>query len=135
MCLESSGKPDAGKLARPVWGWGRGAIPRPTPPAARGGELLAVTNEIQLTSYGYAYRHDAGVRECQLQIRRLIKTKKPQIETHSYPARTDAHFCRLFALIRAYLDDLNSDSFTYRPGWSCSMCDFRDGPCSDWCGR
>ena len=22
-----SGKPDAGKLARPVWGWGRGAIP------------------------------------------------------------------------------------------------------------
>src|SRR5208283_5409002 len=33
MCLESSGKPDAWKLARPVWGWGRGATPRPTPPA------------------------------------------------------------------------------------------------------
>ena len=31
-CLESSGKPDAWKLARPVWGWGRGANPRPTPP-------------------------------------------------------------------------------------------------------
>ena len=31
MCLESSGKPDAGKLARPVWGWGRGVTPRPTP--------------------------------------------------------------------------------------------------------
>jgi D-beta-D-heptose 7-phosphate kinase/D-beta-D-heptose 1-phosphate adenosyltransferase len=31
MCLESSGKPDAWKLARPVWGWGRGATPRPTP--------------------------------------------------------------------------------------------------------
>ena len=31
MCLESSGKPDAWKLARPVWGWGRGEIPRPTP--------------------------------------------------------------------------------------------------------
>jgi hypothetical protein len=33
--LESSGKPDAWKLARPVWGWGRGAnlkvTPRPTP--------------------------------------------------------------------------------------------------------
>ena len=26
-----SGKPDAWKLARPVWGWGRGEIPRPTP--------------------------------------------------------------------------------------------------------
>ncbi len=31
MRIESSGKPDAWKLARPVWGWGRGAIPRPTP--------------------------------------------------------------------------------------------------------
>lgn len=24
---ETSGKPDAGKLARPVWGWGRGETP------------------------------------------------------------------------------------------------------------
>jgi hypothetical protein len=31
MRVESSRKPDAWKLARPVWGWGRGAIPRPTP--------------------------------------------------------------------------------------------------------
>ena len=31
MSIESSGKPDAWKLARPVWGWGRGEIPRPTP--------------------------------------------------------------------------------------------------------
>ena len=27
MSLELSGKPDAWKLARPVWGWGRGEIP------------------------------------------------------------------------------------------------------------
>ena len=31
-CLEPSGKPDAWKLACPVWGWGRGETPRPTPP-------------------------------------------------------------------------------------------------------
>ena len=35
--VELSGKPDAWKLARPVWGWGRGAVPRPTP---RGGPTL-----------------------------------------------------------------------------------------------
>ena len=29
MSTESSGKPDAWKLARPVWGWGRGEIPVP----------------------------------------------------------------------------------------------------------
>ena len=33
MSTETSGKPDAWKLARPVWGWGRGETPRPTPPA------------------------------------------------------------------------------------------------------
>ena len=31
MRVESSGKPDAWKLACPVWGWGRGETPRPTP--------------------------------------------------------------------------------------------------------
>ena len=31
MSTEPSGKPDAWKLARPVWGWGRGETPRPTP--------------------------------------------------------------------------------------------------------
>jgi hypothetical protein len=36
MRVEPSGKPDAWKLARPVWGWGRGEIPRPTPRHARG---------------------------------------------------------------------------------------------------
>ena len=40
MSTESSGKPDAGKLARPVWGWGRGATPRPTPPEGRQGGPL-----------------------------------------------------------------------------------------------
>ena len=33
MSVESSGKPDAWKLARPVWGWGRGETPWPTPHA------------------------------------------------------------------------------------------------------
>ena len=33
----------------------------------------------------------------RLEIRSLIKTKVPKIEFHRYPARTDAHFGRLFA--------------------------------------
>jgi len=39
MSTESSGKPDAWKLARPVWGWGWGETPRPTPLAAFVGTL------------------------------------------------------------------------------------------------
>ena len=34
---ETTGKPDAWKLACPVWGWGRGATPRPTPHYRSGG--------------------------------------------------------------------------------------------------
>ncbi len=39
MSTESSGKPDAWKLASPVWGWGRGETPRPTPLAAFAGQV------------------------------------------------------------------------------------------------
>ena len=39
MSTESSGKPDAWKLARPVWGWGRGETPRPTPLAVTSGAI------------------------------------------------------------------------------------------------
>jgi len=43
MRVESSGKPDAVKAARPVWGWGQGEIPWPTPP------VEVVFNDLQLT--------------------------------------------------------------------------------------
>jgi len=32
LASQVAGKPDAWKLARPVWGWGRGEVSRPTPP-------------------------------------------------------------------------------------------------------
>ena len=42
MRLESSGEPDAWKLARPVRGWGRGETPRPTPHRNLPGELQTI---------------------------------------------------------------------------------------------
>ena len=58
-----------------------------------------------------------------------VRTKTPKIEIHRYPARDAKHFRRLFAVIHAYLDDLRSSRFVFRPGWTCSMCDFRDTHC------
>ena len=101
--------------------------------AARGGELLEAANEIQLTSYAYAFRYAAGVDESELQIRRLIKTRQPKIEMHCYSARTEFHFRRLFDVIRAYLNDLDSARFMFRPGFGCSFCEFRNGPCCTSC--
>jgi RecB family exonuclease len=102
--------------------------------AARGGELLEIAHEIQLTAYSLAYRAATGRHEGSLQIRRLVKTKVPKIETHCFPARSDAHFRRLFSLVRAYLDDLDADRFVFRPGWTCSSCEFCKPHCRRWNG-
>ena len=72
--------------------------------------------------------------EAGLEIRSLIKTKVPKIEYHRYVPRTSAHFRRFFQLVREYLDDLDRGSFVYRPGFGCTMCDFRDGPCGEALG-
>ena len=78
--------------------------------------------------------HAAEGAESGLEIRSLIKTKVPKCEFHSYPARTDAHFRRLFAVVREYLDALDSGRFNYRPGFGCGMCDYREH-CRGWDGR
>jgi putative RecB family exonuclease len=102
--------------------------------AARSSAPPEITHEIQLTSYAYLVRHVFGRRESALEIRSLIKTKVPQVTVHAYPARMDCHFHRWLLAIRAYLDDLDSRRFVYRPGLSCSFCDYRNDHCRRWAG-
>ncbi len=102
--------------------------------AARADELSELAHEIQLGCYGYLFRQATGTTESALEIRRLVKTKAPQISFHRWPARTERHFGRLFAVIRAYLDDLHSNRFVFRPGQACSYCDFRERHCLEWAG-
>ena len=101
---------------------------------ARSGEPLEIANEIQLSSYSYLFRSTSHEPESALEIRNLIKTKTPKIEKHRYGFRTDRHFRRLFKVIRAYLDDLDSGRFIFRPGLGCGMCDFRNSFCRSWDG-
>ncbi len=102
--------------------------------AARGGAPAEITHEVQLTSYSYLFRQLDGRKEAGLEIRSLVKTKTPKIEFHWYPAREEVHFRGLFAVIREYLDALDSGRFNFRPGWTCGMCDFRDDRCRSWAG-
>ena len=102
--------------------------------AARSTPPSEISHEIQLTAYAYLLRQMTGCQESGLEIRSLVKTKTPQIVFHPFGARTDAHFRRLFAVIRGYLDDLDAGRFVFRPGFSCSMCDFRDSHCGTWRG-
>jgi len=59
--LESSGKPDAWKLARPVWGWGRGATPRPTPLFYRGVGLALLNRAFGKNRYLFGARIGWGL--------------------------------------------------------------------------
>ena len=80
------------------------------------------------------FRHVQRWPEAGLEIRSLIKTKLPKVEFHSYPARTDTHFRRLFSVVREYLDALDSGRFNFRPGFGCQMCDFAHTHCRRWTG-
>jgi putative RecB family exonuclease len=102
--------------------------------SARSGEPLEILHEIQLSAYSYLFRQRWCRREGGLEIRSLVKTKVPKINFHRYPARNDTHFRRLFAVIREYLDALDNGRFNFRPGFACSMCDFRETHCRAWRG-
>jgi putative RecB family exonuclease len=100
--------------------------------AARSSEPMEISHEIQLSSYSWLHRQITGQEEAGLEIRSLIKTKVPKVEFHSYAARTEAHFRRLFSVLREYVDALDSGKHNYRPGFGCGLCDFRNGPCRSW---
>jgi len=102
--------------------------------AARAQEMLELSYEIQCGCYSYLFRQTTGTIESALEIRRLVKTRTPQISFHRWPARNGSHLGRLFAVIRAYLDDLQSRRFVFRPGPLCSACDFRERDCHSWSG-
>jgi putative RecB family exonuclease len=102
--------------------------------SSRSAPPFEVTHEVQLTGYAWLYRQLTGQQEAGLEIRSLIKTKTPKVETHAYLPRTDDHFRRLFAVIREYIDALDASRFNYRPGWGCSMCDYRERECRAWSG-
>ena len=100
--------------------------------SARSSEPMEISHEIQLSSYAWLHRQITGRQEAGLEIRSIIKTKVPKVEFHPYAARTDAHFRRLFAVIREYPDAVDGNRFNFRPGLGCGMCDFRTNHCARW---
>jgi len=102
--------------------------------AAKNGVPFEIVHEVQLSCYAYLFRCSSPLRETGLEIRSLVKTKVPQVQFHRYPARDEHHFGRLFAVIRAYLDNLDSGRFVFRPGFMCAACEFRDTHCRSWAG-
>ena len=83
-----------------------------------------LAHELQLTAYAYLFREATEGEELRSEIRQLVKTKVPKVQTHRFPRRTDEHFNRFFGLVREYLDAIDKKVFNYRPSWTCNtMCD------------
>lgn len=97
--------------------------------AARSSSKLDIMHEVQLSCYSYLFRQVTGRTESALEIRSLIKTKTPKVETERYGPREERHFERLFLIIRSYLDAVGGNRYHIRPGLHCSFCDFREQGC------
>lgn len=83
-----------------------------------GGQLEASRLESGHLVLALIWPHNSPDPGTSLEIRSLIKNScRRQL------VRSEQHFRRLIALIRAYLDALDVGRFVYRPGKECSMCD------------
>ncbi|HEV3025589.1 MAG TPA: PD-(D/E)XK nuclease family protein, partial [Pirellulales bacterium] len=90
---------------------------------AQNRQRLEVAHEIQFACTAYLLRHAyQGMAETGFEVCQLVKTKTPQVVWGRYAAREEVHFRRLFAMIRAYLDDLDAKRLIFRPGEACSYC-------------
>ena len=86
--------------------------------------MCELQHEFQLTAYAYLFREVTGLDELRCEVRQLIKTKVPKVQTHQFPTRSEEHFSRFFGLVREYLDALDRGVYNYRPSWTCNtMCD------------
>ena len=102
--------------------------------AARATPPLEISHEIQIGAYAYLLRRSMKKCEAGVEIRQLVKSRVPQIHFYRYKSRSDVHFRRLFAVIRAYLQDLRQQRHVFRPSLSCQLCEYRETHCGSWCG-
>ena len=134
MREESSGKPDAWKLARPVWGWGRGEIPRPTPPSRAKWSAAQVEDATeQLLCYAALASDFVPGKPIRLEFTVLTKTKEVQVERHQAVAdpKSVDRTRRVVDRVWRAIDD---EHFYPAPSpMNCGSCPFRK-PCRKWPG-
>ncbi|MGL6195481.1 MAG: PD-(D/E)XK nuclease family protein [Thermoguttaceae bacterium] len=92
--------------------------------AASASCLCEQTHAVQLMLYSELLEAN-GYSEPETEVRQLIKTKVPKVSSYRFGKRSGSQKQQFFELCREYLDSLDRGVFNFRPGWSCSMCDYR----------
>ena len=100
--------------------------------AARAWDETAMSRNLQLTAYSYAYWSLHQVMPW-LQVTALLKYKRPKIDRYRAGRTSEEHawFVHLAATIARGIE---TEVFPPNPGWLCNDCEYL-APCSGWRGR
>lgn len=91
-------------------------------------------DNVQLTSYAYAYQMLFGRPPKKLRIINLVRTKSPKIEPLE-TERGETDYVRLFHLGKEVLKGVTSQVFIPSRGcWMCKDCEY-DQDCHEWTGN
>jgi hypothetical protein len=96
--------------------------------------LSDLPDNVQLTTYAYAYATLFGRPPREIRKVAFVRTKVPRIETQ-ITARAERDFARLFHLGREVLNGIRSEVFIPNRGcWLCHDCEYRQD-CDEWTGN
>jgi CRISPR/Cas system-associated exonuclease Cas4 (RecB family) len=96
--------------------------------------LNALPDDIQVTTYAYAYEKLFGRLPKEIRRIALVRTKTPKIETQ-ITGRDQRDLERLFNLGRELVKGVRADVFLPSRGcWLCNDCEYRQD-CDEWTGN
>lgn len=94
----------------------------------------SLPDNLQLTTYSYAYRMLFGRPAREIRLVNLVRTKTPVIEAHP-TERNDRDHERLFHVSREVLKGVTAGVFLPNRGcWLCRDCEY-DADCREWAGN
>ena len=96
--------------------------------------MTNLPEDIQVTTYAYAYEKLFGKLPREIRKISLVRTKSPKIESQ-ITGRSARDFERLFHLGREMVKGVEAGLFIpNRSCWLCSDCEYRID-CDEWCGN
>lgn len=96
--------------------------------------MTDLPDNIQVTTYAYAYEKLFGKLPSEIRKISLVRTKQPRIDTQT-TGREERDFERLFHLGREVVKGVRAGVFLPNRGcWLCNDCEFRQD-CDEWVGN
>jgi len=97
--------------------------------------ITALPDDIQVTTYAYAYEKLFGKLPREIRKISFVRTKVPRVDPPQITGRDHQDFERLFHLGREVVKGVRAGVFLPSRGcWLCNDCEY-DQDCREWCGN